>query len=192
MKNKIDEFQGTRKRIKDAIEKRHGWLEDEKESQASRCNTHFRNFCNLGGYTGSLEILHAKRDYNEQLDRLEKVSSGTIEIKVKPPGQQQDASIGNLSGGERSYITVCFICALWSVMDSPFKFLDEFDVFMDVKHRDLAVNLLYEVGTKTQSGAKQIFLLTPNDVKSKSVISNFDTTNCNVFQLKDQQASFRK
>jgi chromosome segregation ATPase len=50
------------------------------------------------------------------------------------PNKSKDAKeskdLKSLSGGERSYSTVAFLLALWSIVESPILFLDEFDVFM--------------------------------------------------------------
>ena len=69
----------------------------------------------------------------------------TLVLMVSPPGRNEVPSEGppqkrsrgnngtdirSLSGGERSYATVCFIISLWDAIESPFRVLDEFDVFM--------------------------------------------------------------
>ena len=53
--------------------------------------------------------------------------------KVQSGRPQSTADVRSLSGGERSFSTVCFVLALWDVADSPFRMLDEFDVFMVCK-----------------------------------------------------------
>ena len=39
-------------------------------------------------------------------------------------------SVSPDEGGEKSYSTICFILAIWEAMETPFRCLDEFDIFM--------------------------------------------------------------
>ena len=50
--------------------------------------------------------------------------------KKKGSKKLKAGDIKSLSGGEKSYSTICLLLALWDAMDVPFRALDEFDVFM--------------------------------------------------------------
>ena len=59
------------------------------------------------------------------------ISRAQVTTKKAQEGRPQTTTdVRSLSGGERSFSTVCFVLALWDVADSPFRMLDEFDVFM--------------------------------------------------------------
>jgi chromosome segregation ATPase len=63
-----------------------------------------------------------------------------LSIAVQPPGQELGGNRGltdlkSLSGGERSFVTICFLLALGSKLKANFHCLDEFDVFMDSINR---------------------------------------------------------
>lgn len=54
------------------------------------------------------------------------------------PGEGGKATLSDmpsLSGGERSFSTVCFVLSLWAIAEAPFRALDEFAVYM-VKNID--------------------------------------------------------
>jgi len=63
----------------------------------------------------------------------------------------------SLSGGERSFSTVAFVLALWHHCASPFKLMDEIDVFMDMVTRRLSYNALIRFAQVTENPGQFIF-----------------------------------
>ncbi len=80
--------------------------------------TKFNELMSRRKYDGKLLIDHQQRTLNLEVNP---------EILAKK-GQARDAK--TLSGGEKSFSTICLLLALWRFMASPFRALDEFDVFM--------------------------------------------------------------
>ena len=79
-------------------------------------------------FSGSLHVYHE----NTVVDGVTKKEK-TLEIKINPKMISQSAIYNDtrsLSGGERSFSTVGFLLALWESCNSPFRILDEVDVFM--------------------------------------------------------------
>ncbi len=63
------------------------------------------------------------------------------------------------AGGEKSFTTVSFLLALGHCTESPFRCLDEYDVFMDPAVRHVATETLLEFAR--EQSEYQYVLLTP-------------------------------
>lgn len=80
------------------------------------------------GWVGHIEVNH---------------ESGKLVIRVKLEGAKTAAQdLKTLSGGERSFITICFLLALGKQLLAKFHCLDEFDVFMDSISQGVSAMLL--------------------------------------------------
>lgn len=62
-------------------------------------------------------------------------------------------------GGERSFSTLAFILALGERAESPFRAMDEYDVFMDAITRRIATQTLLQ--NAMEQDGMQLLLLTP-------------------------------
>nr|QNH68115.1 structural maintenance of chromosomes protein 6 [Brachionus koreanus] len=163
---KYIEMRSKYKRIADDIKKQHKFLDSlEKalrkredamalftESKALRCAMDFSNYLNSREYQGTLKF-----DHHEQ----------KLDIIVNPSKSREGKEakdLKSLSGGERSFSTVSFLLALWSIVECPILFLDEFDVFMDQINRSIAMDLILSAAKEKLNG--QYVFLTPQEMGS--------------------------
>ncbi|XP_074051161.1 structural maintenance of chromosomes protein 6 [Macrotis lagotis] len=116
-----------------------------------RCKLYFDNLLSQRAYSGKMLFDHK----NE-----------TLAITVQPGEGNQAAfsDMRSLSGGERSFSTVCFILSLWSIAESPFRCLDEFDVYMDMVNRRIAMDMILKMADSQHY--RQFILLTPQNMRS--------------------------
>lgn len=64
-----------------------------------------------------------------------------------------------LSGGEKSFSTICLLLSIWEAMGSPIRCLDEFDVFMDSVNRSTSMNMMIQAARRAVG--RQFILITP-------------------------------
>ncbi|KAJ8107041.1 hypothetical protein OPT61_g9137 [Boeremia exigua] len=95
-----------------------------------------------------------------------------LDINVQPDSTEKSGDgrqTKTLSGGEKSFSTVCLLLSLWDAMGSPIRCLDEFDVFMDSVNRDRSMNMI--IAAARRSVGRQFIFITPqsmNNVKQDS------------------------
>ncbi|NXU43561.1 SMC6 protein, partial [Drymodes brunneopygia] len=114
-----------------------------------RCKLHFEHLLRVRGCSGHIIFDHK----NE-----------TLSITVQPREEEKAArsDLRSLSGGERSFSTVCFILSLWNISESPFRCMDEFDVYMDMVNRRIAIDMILERADFQRH--RQFILFTPQSM----------------------------
>ncbi|KAI0864662.1 P-loop containing nucleoside triphosphate hydrolase protein [Xylaria cubensis] len=121
-------------------------------SAQARCN--FGYLLSERGFRGQLLLDHRARK---------------LEVIVEPDKMRENGRGRNtktLSGGEKSFSSICLLLAIWDAMGSPLRCLDEFDVFMDNVNRAISTNML--IGAARRSVGKQFVLITPNAIEGRA------------------------
>ncbi|XP_017277077.1 structural maintenance of chromosomes protein 6 [Kryptolebias marmoratus] len=133
-------------RLRNIMSDRQNRYKILRRSLSVRCKLYFNNFLIKMNCCGSMIF-----DHNNE----------TLSILVKPPGREKDGAsdMRSLSGGERSFSTVCFMLSLWEITESPFRCLDEFDVYMDMHNRRICLDLLLELSERQH--LRQFIFITP-------------------------------
>nr|XP_042704630.1 structural maintenance of chromosomes protein 6 isoform X2 [Chrysemys picta bellii] len=157
-KDKYQDAEGKVKNLKKFIKlldqimtQRYKMYQQFRRCLTLRCKFYFNFLLCQRSYSGKMSFDHK----NE-----------TLSITVQP-GDINKAALNDmrsLSGGERSFSTVCFILSLWSIAESPFRCLDEFDVFMDMVNRRIAMDMMLKMADSQRH--RQFILLTPQSMSS--------------------------
>ncbi|KAI9797877.1 MAG: Structural maintenance of chromosomes protein 6 [Piccolia ochrophora] len=121
---------------------------------SSRARMNFTYLLSERSFRGSLKTDHKHK---------------VLDLKVEPDetrvgGGRQTKT---LSGGEKSFSTICLLLALWEAMGSPVRCLDEFDVFMDSVNRTVSMNMMIDAARNAIG--RQFVLITPQSMNNAAV-----------------------
>ncbi|XP_073705060.1 structural maintenance of chromosomes protein 6-like [Garra rufa] len=133
------------------------------------CKYNFNETLSQRGYFGKIIFDHK----NE-----------TLSISVQPgkSGKADLSDMRSLSGGERSFSTVCFLMSLWAIAEARFHAMDEFDVYMDMVNRRISMDMMLKIADCKRH--RQFIFLTPQSMSFLSE-NNF----IRILQLKDPDRS---
>ncbi|KAK5173184.1 Structural maintenance of chromosomes protein 6 [Saxophila tyrrhenica] len=150
----LKEMEVFAKELKGTLNDRHDRWKKFRRIISSRARTNFQYLLSERNFRGRCIMDHT----NKELD-----------IKVEPDlSKSSDAgrATKTLSGGEKSFSTICLLLSIWDAMGSPIRCLDEFDVFMDNVNRATSMRMMIAAARKAVG--RQFVLITPQSMDSVS------------------------
>ncbi|KAI8922645.1 hypothetical protein BC831DRAFT_498971 [Entophlyctis helioformis] len=148
--------------LRRSLAQRNRAYDDFKTYISIRAKRLFSELIRKRGYRGVLTLDHDRKE---------------LMLKVPADNGGNDTDPRALSGGEKSFATVCLLLALWESMASPFRALDEFDVFMDAVNRRLAMKLMIS-NARDAEVQSQYILITPQNMSHVEGIGGPDVRVC--------------
>ncbi|KAG7088218.1 hypothetical protein E1B28_012235 [Marasmius oreades] len=152
-KKELKQMASLNKLLKASVMARMKRWQDFRLHIALRCRLVFTYNLSQRGYYGSIKFDHAGQELSLHVKTEDQASSNA-----------RDKEIHALSGGEKSFSTICLLLSLWESIGCPLRCLDEFDVFMDAVNRRISMKMM--IDTANQSDKKQYILITPQDMNN--------------------------
>ncbi|KAJ7069570.1 P-loop containing nucleoside triphosphate hydrolase protein [Mycena amicta] len=152
--NDLKQMTTLNKALKESLNARLARWQEFRRHIALRCKIVFSLHLSQRGYYGKVIFDHEKE---------------TLQLKVQTDDQAatqggRDKDPRSLSGGEKSFSTICLLLSLWESIGCPIRCLDEFDVFMDAVNRRISMKMM--IDTANSSDKKQYILITPQDMNN--------------------------
>lgn len=157
-KSEIDEMKLAITGFFNALQKRLQMWQDFRRSISLRARAFFNFHLSKRGYTGSLHFNH-----NQQKLQIKVQTEDTMSVRASGAGGgSRNKDPRSLSGGEKSFSTICLLLSLWEAIGCPIRCLDEFDVFMDAINRRISMKMITD--TAKTSHNVQYILITPQNM----------------------------
>ncbi|XP_068698748.1 structural maintenance of chromosomes protein 6-like isoform X1 [Montipora foliosa] len=153
-------IQKYNKHLNNAMLRRMSYIKEKRKFMASNTSQFFTQHLSQRGFSGHITFDHSQ----EVLELIVNVHKGPVGEHSERGVNQSTSKMRSLSGGERSVSTICFLTALWGAMESPFRCLDEFDVFMDLWNRKIVTKMVLELAMLPEQRNRQFIFLTPLDL----------------------------
>ena len=138
------------------LQSRYERWEEFRKYIAQRSSYWFQWYMLERGFAGRLEFNHDRRGGRGRLGLAVTVAGNqgkvTKSAERTRKGKEGEKDPKSLSGGEKSFSTICLLLALWEAMGCPIRCLDEFDVYMDAANRGIAIRMLVSFQTSCERG----------------------------------------
>ena len=161
LKAQLANVKAPLKMIRESLKTR--WeLHQSNLNTASRSTKHYFNYyMTRSGKSGKINFNHEDKSLSLVVNmNVEKDKAGVGKA-------ERVTDTKSLSGGERSFSTTAFVLALGQEMESPFRAMDEFDVFMDGINRKITMDMLHEFAQENPT--RQFIFITPQDISAIKV-----------------------
>jgi len=148
----IEKTQENANKLRKDLKSRKKLWKDFRDSISYSTDTLFDGILNRKGSSGSLDIIHKDR---------------TLNLTVQKDNTNQNSQtkdVKSLSGGEKSYATLALLLALGESIETPFRVMDEFDVYLDPVSRKIALDTMIE--TAKSMAHRQFIFITPQDLSA--------------------------
>ena len=152
LRGKTEQLARNRQEVIGEVEKRLERWRDVVATFLHSLEGHYNEILQEVGATGELKLSVRRNVEQAGLDIL-------VGFKGAPPTRLDSLT---QSGGERSIALMAFLLALQQHIASPFRAIDEFDVHLDPKNREVISRLI--VASARELGDTQYVAITPGQV----------------------------
>lgn len=153
----VNELRDLIKDLQDALATRQAQRKRFQKLICVRAKNNFVRHLSERDFQGKLSFKHDVKELHTH------VTPADVQANMKGSnGLKRSTDNKVLSGGEKSFTTICLLLSIWEAMGCPIRALDEFDVFMDSVNRGISMKMM--IDSANDSIDKQFIVITPQDM----------------------------